>query len=80
MAMQLSLNFKERISSEKKTARVTIPCSDSFINLLDELAKKYGTDRAKLAFQFVVEGMQKSIGNVFMAELRGDEKLSDLFK
>ena len=78
---QLSLiNFKDKITTEKKTARITIPCSDSFISLLDEQARRFGTDRAKLAFKYVLEGMQKSVGEIFMLELRGDEKLSDIFK
>jgi len=76
---QIKLDLKSKIITGKKTCRLSIPCSEEFINRLDEQAERFGTERAKLAYQFVLEGMQKAFGEIFMAELRGDEKLQDLF-
>ena len=77
---QMKLDLKTRIATGKKNQRLSIPCSEDFLKNLDEQAERFGTDRAKLAFQFVLEGMQKAMGEIFMAELRGDETLSDFLK
>ena len=56
------------IISGKKLKRLSIPCSHELIQMLDILAKARGTNRAELSHGFVVEGVQKSLGHVFMAE------------
>lgn len=66
--------------SGKKNQRLAIPCSDEFLEFVDLLSKMVGKSRAELAFDFVLEGMQRTLGNVFMAEPRLDSKLRDLLE
>jgi len=76
---QLTLDFSAKpIISGKKRQRLAIPCSDEFLAILDILSAKFGTTRAELAFSYVLDGMQKSLGNAFMAEPHLDKKLSDI--
>jgi len=77
--MQLNLDFNTKpIISGKKTERLAIPCSEELMQHLDLLAKKYNTSRAELAFQFVLEGMQKAFGNAFMMEPHLDKTLKEI--
>ena len=76
--LQMDLDFKRKIRDGKKTARLSIPCSEEFLKFLDMEADLLGTDRAKLAHRFVMEGLQKGIGKIFMAEPFKDEKLGDI--
>ena len=78
---QLRLDFTSKpIISGKKSQRLAIPCSDEFMAFMDLLSGMVGKSRAELAFEFVLEGMQRTLGNVFMAEPRMDEKLRDLLE
>lgn len=79
MSKQLSFDFSAKpIVSGKKRQRLAIPCSDEFLTMLDTLSSMMGVSRAELAFGFVLEGMQKSLGNAFMAEPHLDKKLRDV--
>jgi hypothetical protein len=76
---QLKLDFTPRpIINGKKNERLTIPCSDEFLQFLDLLSKKYGKSRAELAHFFVLEGMQKALGNAFMAEPHLEKTLNEI--
>lgn len=76
---QLTLDFQPKpIATGKKTQRLAIPCSDEFMQFLDMLAQMHNSTRDELAFDFVLEGMQKALGNIFMAEPHIDKKLSEL--
>jgi len=78
---QLKLDFSTKpIISGKKRNRLSIPCSDEFLIILEKLAEMSGTSRAELGFKFVLEGMQKTLGNVFMAEPHLDKTLRDLLE
>lgn len=78
---QLKLDFSSKpIVSGKKNQRLAIPCSDEFLAFVDLLSKMVGKSRAELAFDFVLEGMQRTLGNVFMAEPHMEKKLRDLLK
>ncbi|MCK5608688.1 hypothetical protein KAR91_42820 [Candidatus Pacearchaeota archaeon] len=77
---QLTLNLKERITTGKKNQRLSIPCSDTFLEVIDKQAEKMNTTRAELTYRFVLEGMQKAWGKIFMMELHGDKKLSDFIE
>lgn len=76
---QLKLDFSAKpIVSGKKRQRLSIPCSDEFLSFVDMLSKMVGKTRAELAFEFVLEGMQRTLGNVFMAEPHMEKQLRDL--
>jgi len=78
---QLNLNFNNGpITTGKKTERLTIPCSDEFIKFLQKESDMLGLTKSELAFQFVLEGMQKTLGTLFLAEPYADKKLSELLK
>lgn len=77
----MKLDFSARpIVSGKKNQRIAIPCSEEFMAFLDMLARMTGKTRAELAFDFVLEGMQRTMGNVFMAEPRLEKSLRDLLE
>ncbi len=76
--VQLNFDFKRRIIAGKKTQRLCIPCSEEFLHFLDLQADLLNTDRARLAHRFVMEGMQKELGNLFISEPYINEKLGDL--
>jgi len=77
----LKLDFSAKpIVAGKKRQRLSIPCSDEFLAFLEKLSTLVGKTRAELAFDFVLEGMQKTLGNVFMAEPYIDKKLRDLLE
>lgn len=77
--MQLNLNFSTKpIVSGKKTERLAVPCSEEFLKFLDLLSELLDTSRAELAFQFVLDGMQKALGNAFMAEPHLEKSLKDI--
>jgi len=78
---QISINFNPSpIATGKKTDRVTFTCSSEFGNILQKEADMLGTTRSELAFQFVLEGMQRTLGTIFMAEPHSDKKVSELLK
>lgn len=78
---QLKLDFSAKpIVSGKKLERLCIPWSPAFLGILQDLADILGTSRAELGFSFVLEGMQKTLGNVFMAEPHLDKKLRDVLE
>jgi hypothetical protein len=75
---QLKLDFSRQITTGKKTFRLAIPCSEEFIQLLDQQAQALNTTRAALSYQFVLEGMQRTLGHIFMTEFHGSTPLRDL--
>ena len=77
----MKLDFSIRpIVSGKKLMRLAIPCSEEYLKALDLLAGMVGETRATLAHKFVLEGMQKTLGVVFMAEPHQDKKLRELLE
>lgn len=76
--MQLTLNLKHKITSGKKTARLTIPCSDEFLSEVDKVSGRLGQGRAEFAYSAVLDKMKEAIGDIFMQELLEDKKLSEL--
>jgi len=80
MAQQLTLNLKSRITTGKKLARLSVPCSDEFLALVDKVAAMKGTTRAEFSYSAVLEGIKEAIGEVFLVELHGDKKVSDFFE
>ena len=76
--MQLNLDFQPRISSGKKTERITITCSDEFKTLVNLISKLTNTDVSVMGHRYFIEGMQRDIGNVFMAEPHVEKSLRDI--
>jgi hypothetical protein len=76
--MQLTLNLKDKITTGKKDKRLAVPCNEYFLDMIDKQAARMNTDRANLAYRFIVEGMQKTMGELLMLDNLADEKLRDL--
>lgn len=76
--MQLTLNLRSKLTTGKKTARFTIPCSEEFLEWVDKVAAHRGQSRAEFGYEAALEKMKESIGEIFMAELHADKKLGDL--
>lgn len=79
MNSQLTLNLRHRITAAKKTERLSIPCGDEFLALVDKLAMLKGTTRAEFAYEAVLKEMQSAMGEIFMAELHAEKKLAEFF-
>ena len=76
---QLTIDFQPNpIVNGKKLAKLTIPCSDDFLDFIDKLAKLHGMPRAPFAHRLVLEGMQRYLGSAFMAEPHLDKRLDEL--
>ena len=75
---QITFTLQPKILVGKKTERLSIPCSSEFIGLVDRIAAMKGTTRAEFAFEAVLNAMKSSLGEIFMAELHGDETVADL--
>lgn len=76
---QLAIDFKPQpMISGKKLSRLTVACSEEFLEILDRLARMHRLSRAEFAHALIVEGMQKSLGSVFMAEPHLEKRLSEL--
>ena len=76
---QMVLDFSLKpIANGKKTERLAIPCSEEYLAFLDLLAKLHNSTRAELAFSFVLEGMQKSLGSAFIFEPYLEKTLHEL--
>jgi len=76
---QVKLDFtRSPIVTGKKNQRLSIPCSDELLEMVDFQANKLGTSRAELGFQFVVEGLQRNLGTILMSDHYADTKLKDL--
>ena len=76
MGTQLTLDFSRRLIAGKRTERITVTSSEEFRDLLDMLATRLNATRSELAFQYIVEGMQRDLGKVFMTELHSNKPVS----
>ena len=76
---QLNLNLRHKLTTAKKTERLSIPCGGEFLALVDKLATLKGTTRAEFAYEAVLKEMQSSMGEIFMAELHSEKKLTEFF-
>lgn len=76
---QLKLPLQKRITIGKKNQRLSIPCSDEFLDLVDRLAELLGMTRAEFGFEAVLKHIQEKTGEVFLAELHGDKRVSEFF-
>lgn len=78
MAQQLTLDFRPRAITGKKTQRITITCSPDFKSIIEKIANIQDTDASKLGHRYFVEGIQRDLGTIFMAEPHLDSKLKDI--
>ena len=80
MANQMSLDFRAKAITGKKTQRITITCSEDFKTIIEKIATLQDTDASKLGHRYFVEGIQRDLGTIFMAEPHLDSKLKDIIK
>ena len=79
MAHQLTLQFPvaNPIVNGKKLARIPVACSDEFKSWVQNMAKLQGSDVSTICHRYILEGMQRDLGTVFMAEPHADKRLRD---
>lgn len=79
MMRQLAIDFTPKpMISGKKLSRLTVPCSEEFLDIFDKLAQMNRMSRAEFGHFLLLDGMQKALGNVFMSEPHLDKRLSEL--
>jgi len=78
---QLKLDFtKKQITSGKREHRITITCNDSLKSILDQIIQIQDTDMSKLGYRYLIEGIQRDIGDIFMAAPHLKNSLEDIVK
>lgn len=76
---QLSLDFsKQKIVSGKKTSRIPIACSEEFKSLVDLVAHLLDSSTSEISHRYILEGIQRDIGNIFMTEPHLDKSLRQI--
>jgi hypothetical protein len=75
---QITLTLRDTIKTGKKTERLSIPCSEEFLALVDQVSRLKGTTRAEFSFGAVLKEIQNAIGEIFLTELHGDETVAEL--
>lgn len=76
---QLSLNFsKSKITSGKKLSRIPVACSEEFKSFVEMVARILDVSTSELSHRYILEGMQRDIGNIFMSEPHLDKSLKQI--
>jgi len=75
---QLPLDFSKKILTSKKNRRLTISISDDLESAIEAVSRKLGSNKSETGYRWIIEGLQREIGNVFMSEFHADKKLSDI--
>ena len=66
------------INGGKKTVRLTVTCSEEFRDLVNFVVRITGKSVSELGHRYFLEGLQRDIGTVFMAEPQLDRRLSEI--
>lgn len=80
MGQQMTLDFSRRITRGKRTERITASSSEEFLAVFDVVADRLGLTRGELAFKYLLEGVQRDLGTIFMAELHSDKPVSEFLR
>ena len=75
---QMQIDFTPRVAAGKKTARLTLTCSDSLKTFVDTICNVTGENASELLHRYTLQGLKDDIGRIFMAEPHIDKKLSEL--
>jgi hypothetical protein len=75
---QITLTLRDTIKTGKKTERLSIPCSEEFLALVDQVSRLKGTTRAEFSFGAVLKEIQNAIGEIFLTELHGEKTVAEL--
>lgn len=66
------------ICTGKKTQRLTVTCSREFEGVVQQFANLTNTSVSELGHRYFIEGMQRDLGKLFMAEPHLDKTLRSL--
>ena len=80
MGQQIKIDFRPKALIGKKNQRITITCSDDFKTIIEKIAQLLNTDASKLGHRYFVEGIQRDLGLIFMAEPHLESRLKDIIK
>ena len=77
--MKIDLD-KKAVSRLGATETILVPCSSELVGMLDSLAELLKTTGQGLASRYIVEGLQKDVGDVFGVQPYLDKPLRDMLK
>ena len=77
--MKIDLD-KKPIPQLEATEAVKVPCSPELVGMLDSLAELLKTTGQGLAYRYIVEGLQRDVGEVFGIQPHLDKPLKDVLK
>ena len=76
--MQMSFNFAPRITTGKRTERLTITCSHEFKQFVEQICKITNESISEIGQRYFIEGIRDDVGNIFMSEPHLSKPLSEL--
>lgn len=77
---QLTLNLKEKILLGKKLETLSFRASTDLAEQIDKLANKKYSSRSDLILRWVIDGLTRELGEVYLLEVHADRKLSELLE
>jgi hypothetical protein len=75
--MKIDLD-KKPIPQLEVTQRVKVPCSSELLGLLDTIGRLLKTETPELCYRYIVEGLQRDVGNVFGVQPYLDKPLREV--
>lgn len=82
-ADQLTLDFSRpalSVDSGKKTERITFTASSDLKEFLTTFSIKQNIPISELCQKYVIDGLQRDLGNMLLVQANGDKRLGDLLR
>lgn len=83
MSQQITLDFARPFplaDTGKKTERITFTGSSDLKEFINQFSTKQNTSISELIQRYVIEGLQRDIGNMLLLQANGQKSLHDLLK
>ena len=71
---------KKAIPQLEATEAVKVPCSPELVGMLNSLAELLNTTGQGLAYRYIVEGLQRDVGDIFVVQAHLDKPLREVLK
>lgn len=66
------------IDQGKKTERLTCSCSEDFLLFVEKMASMRNLTRSELVYEYVVMGLKRDVGSIFLGAQHLDKPIRDL--
>jgi len=83
MTNQINLDFSRPFPSAdngKKTERITFTGSSDLKEFINQFSNKQNITVSELVQRYVIEGLQRDIGNILLLQANGQKSLDELMK